>query len=83
MKTASAREVQHGFSRYLTEVSRGKSVLITKHGKEMARLVPARSGGGGRSEWPDFEARLRAVYGDGWEAAVSATEIVGEARGER
>ena len=38
--TATATEMQNNFGRYLTLVSDGKEVIITKNGKEVARLVP-------------------------------------------
>ncbi len=83
MKKATAREVQHGFSGYLERASRGESVVITKHGKKMARLVPEGEGQRRPVRRPDFEARLGAIYGEGWRAATTGTEAVQEARGER
>ena len=83
MKTASAREVQHGFSRYLAKASRGDAVVITKHGKKMARLVPVEAEGGKPMVWPDFEGRLRAIYGENWSAEATGTDIIDEARGDR
>ena len=38
--TATATEMQNNFGRYLTIVSGGKEVIITKNGKEVARLIP-------------------------------------------
>ena len=83
MKTASARDVQHGFSRYLAKASRGEAVVITKHGKKMARLVPVADAEGTPLVWPDFEGRLRAIYGENWSATATGTDVVGEARGDR
>ena len=83
MKTASAREVQHGFSRYLAKASRGEIVTITKHGKKMARLVPVDAGGARSLEWPDFEGRLRAIYGEDWRADTTGTDVINESRGDR
>lgn len=83
MKTATAREVQHGFGRYLAKASRGESVVITRHGKKMARLVPAGEVDEKPLRWPDFEARLNAIYGAGWRAGTTGTDVVDEARGDR
>lgn len=83
MKTVSAREVQHGFGRYLAKASRGESVVITRHGKKMARLVPVDDTDGKPLEWPDFEARLSRIYGAGWRAETTGTDVVNEARGDR
>ena len=37
---ATATEMQNNFGRYLTIVADGKEVIITKNGKEAARLIP-------------------------------------------
>jgi prevent-host-death family protein len=44
MKRLGAYEAKTNLSRILTEVERGESFAITKHGREVALLVPA--GGG-------------------------------------
>ena len=38
--TATATEMQNNFGRYLTIVADGKEVIVTKNGKEVARLIP-------------------------------------------
>ena len=38
--TATATEMQNNFGRYLTLVADGKEVIVTKNGKEVARLIP-------------------------------------------
>jgi len=40
MKRVSAREANQRFSRLLTEVANGQEVVITRHGKAVARMVP-------------------------------------------
>lgn len=40
MKRVSAREANQKFSKLLTEVANGQEVVITRHGKPVARLVP-------------------------------------------
>jgi prevent-host-death family protein len=39
MKTVSARAANLGFSKLLAEVAKGKEIVITRHGKPVARLV--------------------------------------------
>lgn len=41
MKTISAREANHTFSRLLSEVEAGEVFVITKRGKVVARILPA------------------------------------------
>ena len=38
--TATDTEIQNDFGRYLTIVADGKEVIVTKNGKEVARLIP-------------------------------------------
>jgi prevent-host-death family protein len=40
MRRVSAREANQRFSKLLNEVARGQEVMITRHGKPVARLVP-------------------------------------------
>jgi prevent-host-death family protein len=40
MKRVSAREANQKFSKLLAEVARGQEVVITRHGKPVARLTP-------------------------------------------
>ena len=40
MRQVSAREANQRFSKLLSEVARGKEVVITRRGKPVARLVP-------------------------------------------
>ena len=40
MRTVQASEAKTGFLRLLDDVERGESVIITRHGHPVARLVP-------------------------------------------
>ena len=40
MVGAAATEMQNNLGRYLTIVADGKEVIVTKNGKEVARLIP-------------------------------------------
>jgi prevent-host-death family protein len=40
MQTIQASEAKTHFLRILDEVERGESVIITRHGKPVARLIP-------------------------------------------
>ena len=45
MKSASVSEAKNGLSALLDEVRRGETILITHHGKPVARLEPYQSFG--------------------------------------
>jgi prevent-host-death family protein len=42
MKTAGIREARQGLSSLVAEVRRGREILLTEHGRPVARLVPLR-----------------------------------------
>jgi prevent-host-death family protein len=44
MREVGAFEAKNKLSQLLDEVERGEEITITRHGKEVARLVPARQG---------------------------------------
>lgn len=41
MRTAGVREARQNLSGLLDEVKRGQEILITEHGRPVAKLVPA------------------------------------------
>jgi len=40
METATATEMQNNFGRYLGLVMSGQQIIVTKNGREVARVVP-------------------------------------------
>ena len=61
MKTVPVRELRRKIRAFLNRVEKGESLEITRRGRPVARLVPARPI---RAEvWPDLEARARKVLG--------------------
>ena len=43
MRTAGIREARHNLSGLLEDVRKGREVLITEHGRPVARLAPVES----------------------------------------
>jgi prevent-host-death family protein len=81
MKTASVREVQHNLAAVLEMVSRGQAIAVTKRGRVIARIVPARD----RRErvgWPDSAARMKRLGRHAARGTPPST-IIAETRGER
>lgn len=62
MKKASVRDLRYGFKRIERLLHQGEEIQITKRRRVIARLVPENARP--VPEMPDFEARLRAIYGD-------------------
>ena len=54
MRTAGVREARQDLSGLLDEVRKGREVLITEHGRPVARLAPVQA----RRAFPDL-ARIR------------------------
>ncbi|MCE0483684.1 MAG: type II toxin-antitoxin system Phd/YefM family antitoxin [Methylacidiphilales bacterium] len=80
MKTASVYDVQHNFSRVLSWVAAGESVVIRRHRVPVARLIPAKKERP-RAKMPDFMARLREDYGN--HVAPDAQHILDGLREDR
>lgn len=81
MKTATVRQVQHSLSEVLKWVDTGEEVLVTRRGRLVARLVPAREATQ-KPEWPDFLARSSQIWGKQARGRPVSRMIV-EERGER
>jgi antitoxin (DNA-binding transcriptional repressor) of toxin-antitoxin stability system len=60
VKTASVYEVQHNFSRVLSWVDSGETVIIKRRNIPVAKLVPT---GKKKPALPDFMRRLEKNYG--------------------
>jgi prevent-host-death family protein len=61
--SVSVRELQQHLRRVLARVERGEVVEVTRRRRPVARLAPIRPARP-VSDWPDLEARTRAVFGD-------------------
>jgi antitoxin (DNA-binding transcriptional repressor) of toxin-antitoxin stability system len=59
MKTASVYEVQHNFSRVLSWVACGETVVIRRRKVAVAKLVPTEKRA---PDLPDFLKRLEKTY---------------------
>jgi prevent-host-death family protein len=79
--SVSVRELQQNLKRVMARVERGETVEVTRRRRPVARLAPAKPSGP-VSDWPDLEARTRAVFGDRV-IAPGGTEVVIQDRGSR
>jgi prevent-host-death family protein len=79
--SVSVRELQQNLKRVMARVERGEVVEVTRRRRPVARLAPVRPSGPA-SDWPDLEARTRAVFGDRI-ITPGGSGIVVEERGER
>jgi prevent-host-death family protein len=62
MRTAGVREARQNLSALLDEVKRGREVVITEHGRPVAKLVPAdRPHGRGLPDLSAFRRRMPAL----------------------
>ena len=59
MRTAGVREARQNLSALLDEVKKGREILITEHGRPVAKLVPPDPPR--RKGLPNFEAIRRSM----------------------
>ena len=79
MKTATIRDLRHNTNKLLDWVEQGECVEVQRRGVPVATVAPLPPVS---IERPDFEARLRAIYGD-TALEVTGTELIAQARGDR
>ena len=60
MREVGAFEAKNKLGQLLDLVEQGEEIMITRHGKEVARLVPVRSGSADREEGRAALRRIRA-----------------------
>ncbi len=73
MVTASVRDLRYEFKKIERLLRQGEEIQITKRRRIIARLVPESAEVA--TEVPDFQARMRRIYGDKV-LAVSGAELV-------
>jgi prevent-host-death family protein len=79
--SVSIRELQQNLKRVVSRVERGEVIEVTRRNRPVARLAPVRPSRP-VSDWPDLEARTRAVFGDRV-ITPSGSGVVIEDRGDR
>ena len=73
MTKASVRDLRYDFKKIERLLLKGEEIQITKRRRVIARLVPESEEVA--KKMPDFEARVRKIYGDKV-LAVSGAELV-------
>lgn len=79
--SVSVRELQQNLKRVMARVERGETVEVTRRRRPVARLAPA-TARQPLEDWPDLEARTRAVFGDRV-VSPGGSQVVLEERGDR
>jgi antitoxin (DNA-binding transcriptional repressor) of toxin-antitoxin stability system len=64
MKTASVADLRNEFPKIEGWLKQGEQVHITKRGEHIATLLPAAQTPKKEMVFPDFEARLKRIWGD-------------------
>jgi len=77
MKSVGAYEAKTNLPRLLEEVAAGRSILITRHGAPVARLVPARAG---RPKAGEVIAALRQARRGVTLGSQSLADLISEGR---
>jgi antitoxin (DNA-binding transcriptional repressor) of toxin-antitoxin stability system len=63
MKTATVRQLRHDFGEVLSWIMDGEEVIITKHRRSIARMLPVVSEEENQVKMPDFFKRMEKVFG--------------------
>jgi prevent-host-death family protein len=79
--SVSVRELQQNLKRVMARVERGETVEVTRRRRPVARLAPAKATRP-LADWPDLEARTRAVFGDRI-VDPGTSDVVIQERGDR
>ena len=77
MRRASVRDLRYAFKKIERLLLQGEEVQITKRRQVIARLVPVNAQS--REPLPDFQARVRRIYGDK-RLEVSGAELISQDR---
>ena len=77
MTKASVRDLRYRFHEVEDLLRQGQEIQITKRKRVIATLVPAKNED--RIELPDFEGRLRKIYGNR-KLKVSGAELIARDR---
>lgn len=81
MKTATVRQLRTEFPKVLAWVNAGQEVAITRRRKIVANLTPAGDAAKKKPTLPDFDARLRARFGDKIIPAGVMADILADNKG--
>lgn len=82
MKTASVADLRNNFATVSRWIYEGEAVTIHKRGKPFAILTPVKKKRQKPVSLPDFEARLKRIYGGRTPAGATAAELVDYLRGD-
>lgn len=82
MKTASVADLRNRFASVSRWIYEGKTVAIEKRGKAFAILSPVRQRGSKPVALPDYEARMKRIFGGRVPRGATAAELVDHLRGE-
>jgi antitoxin (DNA-binding transcriptional repressor) of toxin-antitoxin stability system len=73
MRQASVRDLRYEFKKIERLLHQGEEIQITKRRRVIARLVPESAEAA--KEMPDFDARMRSIFGDKV-LAVSGADLI-------
>ena len=83
MKTATVREVQHGFRHLLSWIAEGETIQVTSRRQVVARIVPPPPPKSRGIKMPDFVARMRREYPHTPATDRQAAILIEDLRSER
>jgi len=76
----SMREIQHNLKKYVTLVTEGNEIIVTKAGRCVAKLVPFEESAPQKFKLPNFEARLKKNFPRGQMVGPPVAKIISDSR---
>lgn len=83
MTNATVRQIQHNFAAVLRKIEAGEEVEIRRRNRPVARLVPIGAETSRSADWSGLRAWRARLFPRGKIRGKSASELIGEARGDR
>lgn len=77
MKTATIRDAQHHLSKLMEDVERGEEIILTRRGKQVARIVPMEVDR--KPVFPDFTNLRKAL---GTDKIAGPNEVIQQRGGD-
>ncbi len=82
MKTAAVRDLRNRYSSLMRWIGAGEEVVITRRGRQIARLVPETGESSGAVDWSESPAVKRDRSGARTLTAAESAELLQEAAGK-
>jgi antitoxin (DNA-binding transcriptional repressor) of toxin-antitoxin stability system len=82
MKTATMRDLRYDYGKLEPWIKAGETIQITRHARPVFNIVPPKKATRKKLVHPDYEARLKRIWGDRVFSAAEVEEMRAAETGE-